>query len=254
LKHAYLNCPWRFKRLYLEAFKHKPAYNNDHALHLNTIRRALQEAVQLESKALTEMMQLLFGACLQIAPLPLDKINFKVSYNEILAVSERHLVPAEINNLQKTLAEQIKQDEEFARKLQLELWSSVEMPEMNQKALAADMKTQMESLECGIPKEPAPGGPHELMFSHQAPLPPIRVHVTEETVSAMNPDDKDIEEFLTCIAEGEQAKAKAILKRNPALLSLAGEVADLSKSTFIDTPWKSVKTLFIAAERGHGSD
>ncbi len=104
----------------LQAFQHNSAYNDDHALHLNKIRTALREA-QLEQKALTELMQLLFEMPSEMSP-SLDNLKFRVSYNEILAITQRNLAPDEMASLRQTLAEQIKQDEEFAKKLQAELW------------------------------------------------------------------------------------------------------------------------------------
>ncbi|HQY22132.1 MAG TPA: ankyrin repeat domain-containing protein [Gammaproteobacteria bacterium] len=104
----------------LEAFKHNSAYNDDHALHLNTIRTALQEAAQVDSKALKELMQLLFENWQAEDSATLDKMKFRVSYNEILAVTKRNLAQNEVSKLQKSLAEQIQKDEQLARELQAE--------------------------------------------------------------------------------------------------------------------------------------
>ncbi len=45
---------------------------------------------------------------------------------------------------------------------------------------------------------------------------------------------KEIAEFLTLVAEGEQDQAEAMLKSNPDLALVSGDVTDLSKRTFTD--------------------
>lgn len=45
-------------------------------------------------------------------------------------------------------------------------------------------------------------------------------------------DTNDLNRFLTLVAEGEQDKAEAMLKINPTLALVPGEVTDLSKRTF----------------------
>ncbi len=67
-------------------------------------------------------MGLLFENWQEEDSLTLDKLNFRLSYNEILAITESNLLPMQMSDLQKTLAEQIKQDEAFAYALQAELW------------------------------------------------------------------------------------------------------------------------------------
>ncbi|HQZ88162.1 MAG TPA: hypothetical protein PLL67_05340 [Gammaproteobacteria bacterium] len=43
---------------------------------------------------------------------------------------------------------------------------------------------------------------------------------------------KEIAEFLKCVVEGEQDQAEAMVKRNPDLALVPGDVTDLSKRTF----------------------
>jgi len=121
-----LSClPEEAKTELLQAFKPNldPADIDDHGLHLNIIRIALQKSLRFESKALAELMELLFENWSPAKLLELDKLNFRVSYNEILAITESHLLPEKMSNLQRALAEQINEDTKFALKLQAELWS-----------------------------------------------------------------------------------------------------------------------------------
>jgi len=65
-------------------------------------------------------VQLLFGVDWQPgAALPLEQ-KFRVSYNEILALTKGDFASEKINSLQQTLAEQIREDEQLALKLQAE--------------------------------------------------------------------------------------------------------------------------------------
>jgi ankyrin repeat protein len=104
----------------LQAFKPNSTYDDNHALHLNTIRIALQKIESLEIKGLGELMQLLFENWPPEDSLTLEKMKFRVSYNEILAVTQRDLESTQIIDLQKSLAEQIQKDEQLARELQSE--------------------------------------------------------------------------------------------------------------------------------------
>ena len=45
-------------------------------------------------------------------------------------------------------------------------------------------------------------------------------------------NQKEVEEFLRLVAEGEQDKAEAMLKSNSALALVPGDVTDLSKRSF----------------------
>jgi hypothetical protein len=114
--------PEETRTVLLQALKPTSAYDDEHGLHLNIIRIALQEALKLESKAIAELMELLFENWQPENSLELDKLNFRLHYNEILAITESHLLPVQITALKQILVEQIKQDEEFAKKLQAELW------------------------------------------------------------------------------------------------------------------------------------
>ncbi len=131
IKKCFSNLAEKPRTVLLEAFKPNPADNDEHSLHLKAIRMALQaEIAKGESKTLAELMELLFEACWQPG-ISLDKLKFRVGYEEILAITQRHLEPSQITDLQQTLAEQIKQDEEFALKLQAELWSHDETQTTN---------------------------------------------------------------------------------------------------------------------------
>lgn len=56
---------------------------------------------------------------------------------------------------------------------------------------------------------------------------------TAKPVPRINTSDfKDVREILRLVAEGEQDKAESMLKSNPALALVPGEVTDLSKRTF----------------------
>lgn len=126
IKKCLYSLPENIQTALLKAFEYKPL-DDDHASHLNVIRAALKEAAQFDSKAIEELIGLLFETRSQSsASVSLDKLKFRVSYNEILAITQRHLVPEQISSLQQTLAEQTRQDEELALKLQAELWNVVE--------------------------------------------------------------------------------------------------------------------------------
>ncbi len=122
IKCCLYHLPGELQMILLGAFQYNPAYKDNHALHLDTIRKVLEEASQFESKILGELMQLLFGNWVPGDSLILDNIKFRVSYNEILAITQCELAIDQMSTLQQNLAEQIKQDEEFARNLQAELW------------------------------------------------------------------------------------------------------------------------------------
>jgi serine/threonine protein kinase len=122
IKQCLFRLPAEIQAALLRAFKPDPAHVDEHDLHLNNIRIALQEVLLLESKSVAELMELLFENWQPGNPLNLDKLNFRLSYNEILAVTESHLLSEQISNLQKIIVEQIKQDEEFALELQSKLW------------------------------------------------------------------------------------------------------------------------------------
>jgi hypothetical protein len=126
IKQCLSRLPEEIQTPLLQAFKSKPA-DDEHGLHLGNIRIALQKALKLEIKGLEELMELLFENWQSEDFLTLDKLKFRLSYNEILAITESHLLPDQISDLQQTLAEQIKQDEEFARALQAKLWNCPEV-------------------------------------------------------------------------------------------------------------------------------
>jgi len=126
IKQCLFRLPEEIQRPLLQAFKLKSA-DDEHDLYLDIIRIALQEALKFESKALAELMELLFENWQPEDSLGLDKLKFRVSYNEILAVTGSHLLQNQISGLQQTLAEQIKQDEAAALQLQAELWNDGEL-------------------------------------------------------------------------------------------------------------------------------
>lgn len=60
----------------------------------------------------------------------------------------------------------------------------------------------------------------------------VAFHINSTNAPASN--EKEVEEFLRLVAEGEQDKAEAMLKKNPTLALISGNVTDLSKRTFKD--------------------
>lgn len=132
IKQCLSNLPKSSQDPLLKAFQYKPDYE-EVKLHYEEIRKALKvEVEKLGSKDLAELINLLFENWVPNASL--DNLKYRVDYEEILAVTKRVLAPEEINNLQKDVAEQIKQDVEFARKLQAKLWDdSDEVPNSHKK-------------------------------------------------------------------------------------------------------------------------
>ncbi len=119
IKKCLSQLPIEMQTSLLQAFKPSA---DEYSLHLDMVRIALQEALKCESKALTELMELLFENWQSENSQTLDKINFRVGYNEILAITKSYLLPKQISNLQLMLTEQIKEDEKLATKLRGELW------------------------------------------------------------------------------------------------------------------------------------
>ncbi|HQW57934.1 MAG TPA: hypothetical protein PK583_03155, partial [Gammaproteobacteria bacterium] len=215
----------------LGAFK-QPADNNDHAFHLTLIRIAVQKAMQFAPQPLVELIRLLFGINWQPGTtLSLNEINFRVSYEEILAVTKRKLESNQINGLQKDLIEQIKQDEQFALKLQTEFYAEIHETggEESLKVQLFDVKVQIELLQPAV-QEPSSSSPGSVIFSQPESPRSGRIHSAAVTVP--NVSLNDITKFLTFVAEGEQDKAEAMLKSNPILALSPGDVTDLSKRTF----------------------
>jgi hypothetical protein len=125
IKKCLSKLPTETQTALLQALEYNPTYKDNHSLHLKVIRVALQEALKFESKTLVELMELLFEMPSQAVGIlrSLDNLKFRVGYEEILAITQCHLEPQKITNLQQTLTEQIKKDEEYVRNLQAKLWS-----------------------------------------------------------------------------------------------------------------------------------
>ncbi|HQY22128.1 MAG TPA: ankyrin repeat domain-containing protein [Gammaproteobacteria bacterium] len=140
IKRCVSSLPEKIQSDLLQAFEYKSTYEDDHAAHLNTIRKALKEAAQHESKSLVELIQLLFDQDWQPGmPLPLEQ-KFRVDYNEILAITKTNLAVEKVNSLQQSLAEKIQKDEQFALKLQAELWSDTVASNVDQNEVAKFLK------------------------------------------------------------------------------------------------------------------
>ncbi len=93
------------------------------------------------------------------------------------------------------------------------------------KAQISDMQAKIEKLE--HPLQPASSSSPTLIFRPTSPS--VSFHMPAVTPKV---NQKEVEEFLRLVAEGEQDKAEAMLKRNPALALVPGDVTDLSKRTF----------------------
>lgn len=99
------------------------------------------------------------------------------------------------------------------------------------KSIQSEMQTQIEKLERllqpSVLQQPSTPSSPTLIFA--PPSPSISFHLP---VVAPKVNPKEVEEFLRLVAEGEQDKAEAMLKSNPALALVPGDVTDLSKRTF----------------------
>ncbi|OJW72063.1 MAG: hypothetical protein BGO68_00800 [Candidatus Amoebophilus sp. 36-38] len=121
------------KKRLQKAFETKEKYRDNHILHLNAIRKSLNQNVpklnnDKDKKLFQELIELLFGIRWDVgSSLPIDdNTSFRLDYNLILAITQCKVRSEKISDIQKKLAWQIKQDEESAIKLQAELW--VEKP------------------------------------------------------------------------------------------------------------------------------
>lgn len=101
------------------------------------------------------------------------------------------------------------------------------MQQINEK-LIADMEGMQVQIKILQPA-PQPLIPSSPTLIFRPPSPSMSFHVPA-AVPNINP--KEVEEFLRLVAEGEQDKAEAMLKSNPALALVPGDVTDLSKRTF----------------------
>ncbi len=96
----------------------------------------------------------------------------------------------------------------------------------------SNMQTKIENLEKQLQPivlKASISSPAALTFSPQASPRSVSIH-SASAVSDVN--SKDVAEFLRLVAEGEQDQAEAMLKRNPTLALVPGDITDLSKRTF----------------------
>ena len=112
-------------------------YKDNTGAHLNAIRDALQKITvkcltSSDQKAFQAIIKMFFGIEYYLeAPLNLKGSHFQLDYEEILAVAQQTITLEAIDDMQKQINKQIKEDEELARKLQAELWHelSKQMPQ-----------------------------------------------------------------------------------------------------------------------------
>jgi len=95
------------------------------------------------------------------------------------------------------------------------------------------LKTKIERLEeqlrLTVLPEPVGNSSVSLAFLPQASPRSVSLHFASVSPAV---NQKEVSEFLRLVAEGEQDKAKAMLKSKPALALMPGDVTDLSKRTF----------------------
>jgi hypothetical protein len=134
LKHILAKMSDEIRMPLLEAFTYKSDYGDNHVLHLDIIRAALIQAVihintkeDKEHQLLyAELIRLLFDMDWKLGTVPaIETPKLQVSYNEILAMTQSNILSPQLTELQGRLKEAILKDEQFAQKLQAELWDDL---------------------------------------------------------------------------------------------------------------------------------
>jgi len=159
---ASLNQINTMKDVLLNSFQQKEIYkttDKGHALHLSEIRESLkkvaitlnlQENNEEEKEQFKIIIKLLFDVKWQFGKdLNINKedVDFRVSYNEILAVANNISTLEQVvnvNYIQENIRKQIEEDEKFAIKLQQKLWMK---DKVNQKVMCFEFEIEINNIE-----------------------------------------------------------------------------------------------------------
>ena len=152
--------------LLLEAFSQND--QEEAKTHLKRIRMVLQDVINKSRKAeyqklFQELIKLLFNA--EVGD-DLNNVDFRLEYKEILAINNgKRLILQQINKIQEEVIAQIKADEDFSRKLQMQEYNKVWAQKLSFVRQKSDDTVRSGSSD-GVRRELFTGSP--LLFSTPA--------------------------------------------------------------------------------------
>ncbi|ACE06367.1 hypothetical protein Aasi_1015 [Candidatus Amoebophilus asiaticus 5a2] len=125
-----------------QAFRSNEAQEDNHKLHLNTIRTNLINASkelsnEQDQEALYNIIEILFGCLCNGETIDMiNEVDYRLGYNIILTITQNNnLKVDQIDVIQNELDEHIKEDEEYARKLQEKLWNKKDKKQLKEKKI-----------------------------------------------------------------------------------------------------------------------